>query len=110
MKETDFDRLAEVTEGASGRDIKTLVENALVVRRTLTRNHNGWWCKDEEGFYVPCFHSCTNMCKPEKFSYNQRPDGYINIARPPPLSYRHFEEAIEKNGLSPKNKTNRKRA
>ena len=99
MKEAAFDRLAEATEGASGRDIKWLVKNALKVRRTLTRNHNGWWCKDEEDCYVPCFHSCANKCKAEKFSYDQRPNGYI--ARPPPLSYRHFEEAKKKYGLSP---------
>lgn len=110
MKEADFDRLAEATEGASGRDIKWLVKNALKVRRISTTNHDGWWCKDEEGVYIPCFHSWTSLCKKEKFSYNQRPDGYK--ARSPPLSYRHFEQAIKNYGLSPKllAKTNRKRA
>ena len=100
MKEAHFDRLAEATEGASGRDIETLVKNALKVRRISTTNYDGWWCKDEEGVYVPCFHSWTSLCKKEKFSYNQRPNVYK--ARSPPLSYKHFEEAIEKYGLSPK--------
>jgi len=99
LKEADFDRLAEVTEGASGRDIKWLVKNTLKERVLSTKNHNGWWCKDEEDYYVPCYHSCTKKCKAEKFLYNQRPEAYK--VRPPPLSYVHFKEAIDKYGVSP---------
>lgn len=99
MKESDFNQLGEDTKGASGRDLKMLVKNTLDVRRTSTKEYDGLWCKDRDGIYVPCACIDINKCQAERFSYVGRPEGYE--ARPPPLSYNHFDDAIKTYGVSP---------
>ena len=97
MTEADFNSLAEETEGASGRDLEMLVKNTLQVRRTFTKNHDGWWCKDDAGNFVPCNHTDRVSCGAELFSYARRPGKVKNE----PLSLKHFRESIDKFGVSP---------
>ena len=53
LEEEDFERLGEITEGASGSDIKVLVKEALMepLRRCQQAKQ---FIIDRDGFYVPC--------------------------------------------------------
>ena len=97
LDDTDYNYLGRLTDGASGRDIRRLVKNAMKERRLPCKNYDGWWCRDSEGYFVPC--SCD---RGEKKKLNDR-----DKKRMPPLSLRHFEKAIEESGvLSVEKETN----
>ncbi len=98
LQDCDFSYIADSTEGASGRDLKSLVENAMNIRVEATKRHNGRWCKDVEDFFVPCSHPRREDCKsPQQFAWGDQPQR----ARTPPLSLHHFEGAIKQYGVSP---------
>merc|ERR1719444_106638 len=53
LSEEDFDRIGEITEGASGSDIKVLVKEALMepLRKCQQAKH---FMVDPQGLYIPC--------------------------------------------------------
>lgn len=54
---------------ASGRDTRYLVDNAITRLKFLTKKaKDGFWCKDKDGFYVPCPHRDAGRCEKKKFS------------------------------------------
>eukprot|EP00543_Licmophora_paradoxa_P000466 CAMPEP_0202445612 /NCGR_PEP_ID=MMETSP1360-20130828/4391_1 /ASSEMBLY_ACC=CAM_ASM_000848 /TAXON_ID=515479 /ORGANISM="Licmophora paradoxa, Strain CCMP2313" /LENGTH=446 /DNA_ID=CAMNT_0049061929 /DNA_START=90 /DNA_END=1433 /DNA_ORIENTATION=+ len=65
LKDDDFDRLGEITNGASGSDIKVLVKEALMepLRRCQQAKQ---FRQDPDGFLVPCekYPSCA-YCPPK---------------------------------------------
>lgn len=65
LEEGDFDKLGEMTEGASGADIGVMVKEALMepLRRCQQAKQ---WILDDEGFYHPCekYPSCSK-CPPQ---------------------------------------------
>lgn len=97
LTDSEYQHLAETlkSEGASGRDVDHLVEKTVDILETKTEESE-FWCRDVEGFYVPCFHDCTSNCGREKKSLDEVADE----ARLPPLSYLHFEDAIATYGIS----------
>jgi len=65
LEEEDFERLGEITEGASGSDIKVLVKEALM--EPLRRCQQAKQFKlDRDGYYVPCekYPNCS-ACPPK---------------------------------------------
>ena len=60
-----FDKLGEITEGASGSDIKVLVKEALMepLRRCQQAKQ---FMVDKDGFYIPCekYPNCSE-CPPK---------------------------------------------
>lgn len=65
LEEEDFERLGEITEGASGSDIKVLVKEALMepLRRCQQAKQ---FLVDRDGCYVPCekYPNCS-ACPPK---------------------------------------------
>lgn len=65
LEEEDFDKLGEITEGASGSDIKVLVKEALMepLRRCQQAKQ---FCVDKDGYYHPCekYPNCS-VCPPK---------------------------------------------
>ena len=65
LQDDDFDKLGEITEGASGSDIKVLVKEALMepLRRCQQAKQ---FLIDKDGFYFPCekYPNCSN-CPPK---------------------------------------------
>ena len=53
LEESDFDRLGEITDGASGSDIKVLVKEALMQPLRRCQQAKQFYI-DDEGFYHPC--------------------------------------------------------
>jgi len=53
LEESDFDRLGELTKGASGSDIKVLVKEALMQPLRRCQQAKQFYI-DDEGFYHPC--------------------------------------------------------
>ena len=65
LTDFDYDRLGEMTEGASGSDIKVMVKEALMepLRRCQQAKQ---FCSDGDGFLIPCstYPSCQH-CPPK---------------------------------------------
>ena len=65
LTDEDYERLGEITEGASGSDIKVMVKEALMepLRRCQKAQQ---FCPDMEGYLVPCenYPSCSR-CPPK---------------------------------------------
>lgn len=110
LTEDDFDRLGEITEGASGSDIKVLVKEALLepLRRCQRAKQ---FCPDKEGYLVPCdrYPNC-HKCPPK---LNKDPPGKDYTCkkcgakrmdlwdvppeklRAPQVSYKDFETSLK---------------
>jgi len=75
LEDDDFDRLGEMTDGASGSDIKVLVKEALMepLRRCQQAKQ---FTIDEEGFYEPCetYPNCPSC--PPKLSSDKKGKDY----------------------------------
>lgn len=65
LTDEDYDRLGEITEGASGSDIKVLVKEALMQPLRRCQQAKQFYV-DEEGFYLPCsrYPNCA-ACPPK---------------------------------------------
>lgn len=65
LTDEDFDRLGEITEGASGSDIKVLVKEALMQPLRRCQQAKQFYV-DNEGFYHPCekYPNCPS-CPPK---------------------------------------------
>ena len=90
LKESDLTRISEKMDGKSGRDIKLLVKSARSYRRSSAMSHNGYWGKDTDGIYYPCYHT-REACSAETLSYDDILGRGLK-AMPPPLSVKHFDE------------------
>ena len=53
LEEDDFERLGEITEGASGSDIKVLVKEALMEPLRRCQQAKQFYI-DSKGYYIPC--------------------------------------------------------
>lgn len=97
LTESQWRNLAEKMklEGASGRDVKHLMKKVVEIVKIQTEECQ-FWCRDEDGYYVPCSHDEPHMCGKERMSV----DEVKSEARLPPLSFGHFEEAIAVYGIS----------
>ena len=97
LTDGEYQNLAEKMEeeGASGCDVKHLVRNT-VNTLSIQTEESEYWCRDDGGYYVPCIHDDMSNCGREKRSLDEVADE----AQLPPLSYRHFEEAIDAYGIS----------
>jgi vacuolar protein-sorting-associated protein 4 len=65
LTERDFERLGEITQGASGSDIKVLVKEALMQPLRRCQQAKQFYV-DNEGYYHPCEHypNCSH-CPPK---------------------------------------------
>lgn len=65
LTETDFDKLGQLTEGASGSDIKVLVKEALMQPLRKCQQAKQFYV-DPEGYYHPCdkYPNCSS-CPPK---------------------------------------------
>jgi vacuolar protein-sorting-associated protein 4 len=75
LEDSDFDKLGEMTKGASGADIGVMVKEALMepLRRCQQAKQ---WILDKEGFYHPCekYPSCSKC--PPKLSSDPKDKDY----------------------------------
>jgi vacuolar protein-sorting-associated protein 4 len=75
LKDEDFDKIGEITEGASGSDIKVLVKEALMEPLRRCQQAKQFYV-DEDGFYKPCekYPNCAKC--PPKLSSDKKDKDY----------------------------------
>jgi len=75
LEDADFDKLGQITEGASGSDIKVLVKEALMepLRRCQQAKQ---FVMDNEGFYYPCIEYPNCSYCPPKLSTDPKSKDY----------------------------------
>ena len=93
----NYQRLAGMAESkcASGRDVESLLDNAIK-RLIIFDRSSKFLCFDDEGFYVPCQHG--EMCRGRGRKTSNKVED--KDRRLPVLSYLCFEQAIEVYGIA----------
>jgi vacuolar protein-sorting-associated protein 4 len=66
LRDEDFDKLGEITEGASGSDIKVLVKEALMEPLRRCQQAKQFYIDEKDGTYHPCerYPNCAS-CPPK---------------------------------------------
>ena len=109
LTEHDFEKLGEITEGASGSDIKVLVKEALMEPLRRCQEAKQFFV-DEEGFYFPCerYPNCKDCppklsSDPKDMDYTCKQCGAVRISlwdvppdklKVPDVQYRDFEKVM----------------
>mmetsp|Transcript_7661 Transcript_7661/g.17608 ORF Transcript_7661/g.17608 Transcript_7661/m.17608 type:complete len:305 (+) Transcript_7661:620-1534(+) len=75
IKDDDWDRLGQITEGASGSDIKVLVKEALMEPLRRCQQAKQFYI-DSDGYYLPCskYPNCAHC--PDKLSTDKPGKSY----------------------------------
>jgi vacuolar protein-sorting-associated protein 4 len=102
LSEQDFDRLGEITEGASGSDIKVLVKEALMQPLKTCQKAHQFMPIEKGRFLIPCEkypncpqcldndHTCRSCGAIRMQLWDMPPDKL----KAPPISIKDFEKAL----------------